>query len=138
MEWKYQRKERTKDNLELDHSEENERDELENEELFLSKETQKEGDGDDLVITDTDLSETNERDQRKHHDLHRTLHSLRIGHDEYSDDTHIDLESDVTRNIDLSTSTLLATKLTKNADAMVEEGKEMSSDDYISTGDYSD
>ena len=38
---KYQRKERPKYNLELDHSEENERDELENEELFLSRETQK-------------------------------------------------------------------------------------------------
>ena len=68
----------------MDHSEENERDELENEELFLSKQTQKEGDGDDIVNndTDTDLSETYERDQRKHHDLQRTLHSLRIGHDE--------------------------------------------------------
>ena len=44
----------------------------------------------------------------------------------------------MTRNIDLSTSTLLATKLTKNADAMVEEGKEMSSDELISTGDYID
>ena len=34
---KRQIKEITKDNLELDHSEENERDELKNEELFLSK-----------------------------------------------------------------------------------------------------
>ena len=40
-EGKYQREERTKDNLELDNSEEDERDEIENEELFLSKETQK-------------------------------------------------------------------------------------------------
>ena len=105
------------------HLEEDERDEIENEELFLSRETQKEGYGDDLVNTDTDTdrSETNERDQRKHHDLHRTLHSLRIGHDEYSDDTDIDLESNVTRNIDLSTSTLVATQLTENADDMVEE-----------------
>ena len=54
MEWKYQRKERTKDNLELDHSEENKRDEIENGELCFSKETQKEGDCDDLVNTDTD------------------------------------------------------------------------------------
>ena len=44
----------------------------------------------------------------------------------------------MTRNIDLSTSTLVATQLTENADDMVEEGKEMSSDDLISTGDYSD
>ena len=107
----------------MDHSEENERDELENEELFLSKETQKEGNCDDLVDTDTDWSETNKRDQRNHHDLHRTLHSLILWHDEYYVDTDIDLESNVTRNIDLSTSTLMATKLTKNADDMVEEGK---------------
>ena len=44
----------------------------------------------------------------------------------------------MTRNIDLSTSTLVATQLTKNADDMVEGGQEMSSDDLISTGDYSD
>ena len=66
----------------MDHSEEDERDEIENEELVLIKETQKEVDGDDLVDTDNDLSETNERDQRKHHDLHRTIDSLRIEHDE--------------------------------------------------------
>ena len=113
MEEKYQRKERTKENLELDHSEEDERDEMKKKELFLSKETQKEGDGDDLVNTGTNLSETNERYQRKHHDLHRTLHILRIGNDEYSVDTDIDMESNVTRNIDLSTSTLVATQLTE-------------------------
>ena len=44
----------------------------------------------------------------------------------------------MTRNIDLSTSTLVATQLTENADDTVEEGKEMSSDDLTSTGDYSD
>ena len=120
-EGKYQRKERTKDRVELGHSEENERDELENEELIFSKKTQKEGDGDDLVNTDTDtdLSETNERDQRKHHNLHRTLVSQKIGHDEYYVATDIDMESNVTRNTDLSTSTLAATQLTENADDMV-------------------
>ena len=120
--------------------EEKKRDGLESEELILSKQTQKEGDYDDLVNTDTDtdISETNERDQRKHHDLHRTLHSLRIVHDEYSVDTAIDLESNVTRNIDLSTSTLVATRLTENADDIVEEEKEISSEDLTSTGDYSD
>ena len=99
----------------MGHSEENKRDELESEELILRKQTQKEGDGDDLVNTDTDTdqSENNERDQRKHHDLHRTLHSLRIGHDEYSADTDIDLESNVKKKIDLSTSTFVATQLTK-------------------------
>ena len=58
--------ERTKNILELGHSEENKRDELESEELILSKKTQKEGDADDLVDTDTDtdtdMSETNKRD----------------------------------------------------------------------------
>ena len=44
----------------------------------------------------------------------------------------------MTKNIDLSTSTLVETQLTKNADDMVEEGKKMSSDDLSSTGDYSD
>ena len=138
MEGKHQREERTKDNLELDHSEEYERDEIENEEFFLSKETQKEGDGNDLVNTGTDLSETNERDHIKHHDVHRTLVSQKIEHDEYSIANGIDMESNVTRNTDLSTSTLVATKLTENADDVVEEGKEMSSDDLTSTGDYSD
>ena len=38
----------------MGHSEEDERDEIDNDELFLSKETQKEGDGDDLVNTDAD------------------------------------------------------------------------------------
>ena len=32
----------------------------------------------------------------------------------------------------------MATQLTENADDMVEGGQEMSSDDLISTGDYSD
>ena len=48
------------------------------------------------------------------------------------------MEFNVTINVDLSDSTLVATQLTENADDMVEEGKEMSSDDLISTGDYSD
>ena len=96
----------------MGHSEENKRDELESEELILSRQTQKEGDGDDLVDTDTDtdMSETNKRYQAKHHELHRTLHSLRIGHDDYSGDTAIDLEYNVTRKIDLSASTLVATE----------------------------
>ena len=44
----------------------------------------------------------------------------------------------MTRNIDLSHSTLVATQLTENANVMVEEGKEISYDDLTSTGDYSD
>ena len=121
--------ERTKNILELGHLEENKRDELESEELILGKKTQKEGGADDLVDTDTDtdtdMSETNKKDEGKHHDLHRTLHSLRIGHDDYSVDTAIDLDSNVTINIDLSATTLVATQLTENADDMVEEGKKI-------------
>ena len=84
----------------MGHSEENRRDELKSKEIILSKNTQKEGDYDDLFDnytgTDTDMSETNSRNQAKHHDLHRTLHSLRIGHDDLSIDTDIDLGSSVT------------------------------------------
>ena len=56
--------ERTKNILELRHSEENKTDELESVELLLSKKTQREGNADDLVDTDTgtDMSETNNRD----------------------------------------------------------------------------
>ena len=71
---------------------------MENEELVMRKETQKEGNGDDVFNTDTDQSETDERDQRKHPDLHKILDSQKIGHVEYSVATDIDLESNVTRN----------------------------------------
>ena len=56
------------------------------------------------------MPENNSRDQARHHDLHRTLHSLRIGHDDLSVDTAIDLESNVTRKTNLSASTVLATE----------------------------
>ena len=69
------------------------------------------------------MSENNSRSQAKHHDLHRTLHSLRIGHDDLSVDTAIDLESNETRNTNLSASTVVATEITEHADDMVEEGK---------------
>ena len=63
---KYLRIEKNKNVLELGHSEENRRDELKSKELILSKNTQKEGDADDLVDTDTgtdtDMSENNSRD----------------------------------------------------------------------------
>ena len=42
------------------------------------------------------------------------------------------------RNIALSAYTFVEIQLTEKADDLVEEGKEMSSDDLISTGDYSD
>ena len=80
---------------------------------MLSKNKQKEGDADDLVDTDTgtdtDMSENNSRDQAKHHYLYRTLHSLRIGHDDLSVDTAIDMEYNVTRNTNLGASTVVAT-----------------------------
>ena len=38
----------------------------------------------------------------------------------------------------MSASTVLATEITEHTNAMVAEGNEMSSDDLISTGDYSD
>ena len=57
---------KSKNILELEHSEENKTDQLESEELILSKKTQKEGDADDLVDTntgtDTGMSETYKRD----------------------------------------------------------------------------
>ena len=84
------------------------------------------------------MSETNKIDQARHHDLHRTLHSLRIGHNDYYVDTAINMKSNVMRNIDLNASTLVETQLAENTDDMVEEGKEMSFYDLISTGGYSD
>ena len=51
------------------------------------------------------------------------LISKKIGHDQYSVATDIDLESNVTRNTDLSTSTLVARQLTENSDDMVDEEK---------------
>ena len=44
----------------------------------------------------------------------------------------------MTRNIDFCACNLVTTLLTENADDMVEDGKEISSDDLISTGDYGD
>ena len=68
---KYQRKniwelKKNKNVLELGHSKREKTDELESEELILSRKTQKEGGDDDLVDTgtgtDTDMSETYKRD----------------------------------------------------------------------------
>ena len=42
------------------------------------------------------------------------------------------------RNTDLSTSTLVARQLTENVDDIVDEEKEMFSDDLSITGDYID
>ena len=45
------------------------------------------------------MSENKSRDQAKHHDRHRTLHSLSKGHDDLSVDSVIDLDSNVTKKI---------------------------------------
>ena len=78
------------------------------------------------------------KDQAKHHDRHRTLHRLRKGHDDLSVDTVIDLDSNVTKKNNSSASTVLATEITEHTNEMVAEENQMSSDDLISTGDYSD
>ena len=44
----------------------------------------------------------------------------------------------MTKNTDLSTSTLAVRQLTENADDMVDEEEEISSDYLTITGDYSD
>ena len=44
----------------------------------------------------------------------------------------------MTKNTELSTSTLVARQLTENTDDMVDAEYEMSSDDLTITGDYSD
>ena len=84
--------------------------------------------------SDSDEPETDERDQIKHLNLNKMLDSQKIGDDDYSVAIDIDLESNVTKNTELSTYTLVARQLTENPD----NGEEMSSDDLIITGDYSD
>ena len=126
-------------------------------------ETQKEGYDDDIVNTDTDQetnneeskeiyriedsqendlesdeSETDERDHRKHPDLHKIIDSQKIGHDDYSVATDIYLESNVTKNIDLSTSNQEVRQLTEYEDDIVAAKEEISFDDLTITGDYSD
>ena len=46
------------------------------------------------------MSENNSRDEAKHHDRHRTLHSLIKEHDDLSVDTINDLDSNVTKKIE--------------------------------------
>ena len=87
---------------------------------------------------ESDKSETDERDQRKNPELLKMLDSQKIGDDYYSVATDIDMEPNVTRNTDLINSTLVARQLTENVDDIVDEEKEMSSDDLTITGDYSD
>ena len=67
----------------------------------------------------------------------KMLDSQKIGDYDYSFDTDIDLECNVTKNIELSTSTLVARQLTENPDDMVDAEEEISSEDLTITGDYS-
>ena len=61
--------------------------------------------------------------------------SQKIGDYDYSVATDIDLESNVTKNTELST---VARQLTENPDDMVDAGEEISSEELTITGDYSD
>ena len=69
---------------------------------------------------ESDESETDERDKRKHPSLHKIIDSQKIVDDDYSVATDIDTESNVTKNTELSTSTLVARQLTENVDEMVD------------------
>ena len=48
------------------------------------------------------------------------------GDEDYSVATDIDLDSNVTKNVELSTSTLVARQLAENTDDMVDAEEEMS------------
>ena len=62
----------------------------------------------------------------------------KIGDDDDPVDNDIYMESNVKKNIELSTSHLVAIQLTENPDDMVGVDEEMSSEDLTITGDYSD
>ena len=66
------------------------------------------------------------------------LDSQKMGDDDYSVATDIDLESNVTKNTELSASNLVARQLIDNPDDMVNAEEEISSNDLTITGDYSD
>ena len=66
------------------------------------------------------------------------LDSQKIEDDDYSVATDIDLDSNMTKNTELSTSTLVARQLTENPYDMVDVEEEMSYEDLTITGDYSD
>ena len=66
------------------------------------------------------------------------LDSQKIGDDDYSVAIDIELESNVTKNTELSASNLVARQLIENPDDMVDAEEEISSDDLTITGDYSD
>ena len=53
-------------------------------------------------------------------------------------DTDIDLETNVIKNSELSTSASMARKFTENLDDMVNTEEEMAFDDLTITGNYSD
>ena len=85
-----------------------------------------------------DKSETDERDQSKRPELLERIDSQKIGDDDDPVATDIDLESNVMKNTELSTSDSVARQLTENPDDMVDAEEEISSEDLTITGDYSD
>ena len=66
------------------------------------------------------------------------LDSQKLLDDDYSVATDIDLESNVTKKTELSTSTLVERQLTENPDDMVDTEEAMSTEDLTIIGDYSD
>ena len=66
------------------------------------------------------------------------LDSQKIEDDDYSVATDIDLDSNMTKNTELSTSTLVVRQLTENPYDMVDVEEEISYEDLTITGDYSD
>ena len=65
------------------------------------------------------------------------IDSQKIGDDDYSVAIDIDLESNVTKNTELSASNLVARQLIENPDDMVDAEEEISSNDLTITGDCS-
>ena len=75
----------------------------------------------DPIFLESDKSETDERYKRKHPSLYKMLDSQKILDDDDPIGTDIDLETNVTKKIELSTSALMARQLTENLDDMVDE-----------------
>ena len=71
-------------------------------------------------------------------ELLKMLDSKKIGDDDYSVATDIDMKYNVTKNTELSTSTLVSRQLKENTYDMVDSEEEISSEDFTITGNYSD
>ena len=89
------------------------------------------------MFLESDESETDERYHREHPEILKRFDSQKIGDDDDPIDTDIDMETNVTKKTELSTSDLVVRQLTENQDDMVDTEEEMSFDDLTITGDYS-